>query len=1241
MSLKTLRQRDVAGGRQQGGNHAATNKPSHKRAKKISKWLCKEAQGNEKSGDESVEAHDDASGNIHDGGLDQPSELAHAGNVYGMHDVNANTRVKNQLILVSVRIFGRNVVALIDSGATHNFISAEFCKRAKLELENSSVREIQLANGATQKSGGKLHNARVVVGKHGIQDDFIAMSMKGEEFEMILGKPWLTVVNPQIDWSKNVVEIGESTIKGVSTPGHFDFKVCSLKTIKKAQRVKGARSWSILVRVVKEDGRTSIHLGEPNASVNNVQEPSPTPYSPSLDPPDWKPVQDKLANWPELLDVIESERELFEPLPDGNPIQTEVTHKIDLKEGATPPYRPPYRMSPLELAELKSQIEGLLKKGWIRPSHSPFGSPVLFAAKPDGSLRLCIDYRALNALTKKSRYPLPRIDEMFDRMTQANYITSADAAQAYHQVGIDPGDVHKTAFVCRYGQYEWIVMPFGLCNAPSTFQSLINKALGSDFDDCVMAYLDDIIIFSRTKEDHVRDVKRVLERLKKYNIRLRLSKCNFGAHEVEFLGFVVGGGVLKAAESKIKVVQTWSTPKNVHDVRSFLGFCNFYRRFVEGYSKIAAPLNELLRKDVAWCWEEQHKVAFQALKDALTNPPVLILPDWSKPFYVVVDASDYAVGATLMQDQGRGLQPIAFDGRKLNDAERKYITTDRENLALIHALRNWRCYLEGSQFTVETDHHALIHLQTQPQLNRRQVGWMELLASYTFDIVHKPGKSNVSDPLSRIPHEREIGELNVINASVGAGHALLQSCREGYAHDDYYANPANLRQFHERDGVWYWKERVCVPDVPDLRNKILVELHDAPTGGHFGVDKTLEAISRRFFWPSLKHDVRTYVRTCPTCQRTKHTNQVPAGLLQPIPAPDYPYEQVTMDLITNLPKTSNGHDACVVFVDRLSKTVKWEPCTHKINAEGTAIMYLNHVVRHHGVPKVIISDRDPRFLSHFWQEVQRILGTKLKMSTAGHAQTDGQSEVANKMLLQLLRSYAGDNPRNWDEHLAMAELAYNSSLQQSTGTTPFYALYGRHPKLPIDHELVSQTENKSVDDLVKHIHSVWESVGKHLGVAQERQAKSANRRRRHVAYAVGDKVLVATKIFKLKMNDVHKVVKVWQGPFEVVRVPGPVNVELSLPAHLKTHKVVHVSKVRPWYEVEQFGDRGKQPSFELIDGEPEYEVEALLDRKIVRRVVSYLVKWKGYDHCENMWIKRSWLNNAMDLVREYERRHPL
>lgn len=1168
----------------------------------------------------------------------EASVLANAGRICGALDPEQQ-RLRHKLLVVEIRIHGTRCKALIDSGATHDVLLS--CIADKIPVKSVECNmKIQLADGSVTRSGGKLEAVRCYM-QNGItftNDFLIIQSANTSTFQAILGKAWLTAHDPDICWARNTMRLHGELVRGEGERSSRRARVTGVRAMRRAARKRGTRLWLVLVRPAEEEQAKICVTAKEEAARAHLQK-----QFASLQPPDWAPVEQELKEWPELLGILKKHAAVFEPLPVGLPPPGRPVHRIETEPKGKPPYKRPYRMSPMELDELKLQLQGLLDRGWIRPSHSPYGSPVLFAAKADGSLRMCVDYRALNAITKKSGYPIPRIDEIFDRMGSAKYFTSLDLQMGYHQIGIAPEDVEKTAFVTRYGQFEWLVMPFGLCGAPSTFQSAVNDLLGADVDDFVAAYLDDINVFSGSKREHVEHVDCILSKLEQAGYRCRLSKCKFGRAESIFLGFTVGNGCIKVLPDKVKPLLTWPIPKTPKDVQTFLGLTNFYRRFVQNYADIASCLHALASVKTPWQWTPNHQFAFEYLIHKVTSAPALLLPDWSKPFYVVTDASSVAVGATLLQDHGNGLQPVAFEGRKMSDAERRYITTDQENLALVYALVKWRVYLEGRSFTVETDHNALKHLLTQPQLNRRQARWVEMLSSYDMKIIHKPGKQNRSDPLSRrdYPDEPDGQLLSAAAAAVTTtlGADFLQEVRDACKATKFKvapltrAMPKAVLRFD--DGLWYIDGRLCIPDNDAIKLRIFKELHDAPTGGHFGAQKTIDSVNRRFFWPELKKDVTEYCKTCPTCQRSKSSNHKPAGLLQPLPVPDHAWQQVTMDFLCNLPKTKTGFNAVMVCVDRFTKQIRVGPCKNTITSQEAARLYLDLVVRVFSLPKTIISDRDPKFTAGFWLELHKLLGTEVKMSTAGHAQTDGQTERANRTLLQILRSYCAANPRNWDELIPMAELAYNAQKQESTGVSPFYANFGREAVLPLDHSLPATKQ--SVQELVAKIHRCQEGIKEQLAKSQEAQRKYADQRRRDVQYNEGDRVLVDSNIFTLKDKEIFKLVPKYMGPFTITAVPGPVTVKLDLPVQLKTHNVIHVSKLKPFFQTARFGNRGAQPDFELIDGEPEWEVEDILGKKMLYRQPYYLVKWKGYDHCENMWIRRSALTHAMDLVREFDR----
>ncbi|GJP42002.1 hypothetical protein CLOM_g1600 [Closterium sp. NIES-68] len=444
---------------------------------------------------------------------------------------------------------------------------------------------------------------------------------------------------------------------------------------------------------------------------------------------------------------------LPDDLPNEQPPYRTHQHEIVEEPGSKPTFRAPYRLSPTELTDMKKQIEYLLAKGLIRPSTSPYGAPVLFTLKPDGSLRMCIDYRALNKQTIKNKYPIPRIDDLLDQLRGATVFSKLDLQSGYWQIRMADNSIHKTAFRTRYGSYEYLVMPFGLTNAPATFQAEMNHILRPLLDECVVVYLDDILIYSRDMKQHVEHLRRVFEILRREGFYVKLSKSKFALEKVQFPGHMVSAQGVHVDPKKIEAVRTWKTPENVKELQQFLGFANYYNRFVSQYAKIAAPLTNLLKKNTPYEWEPKHQEAVEQLKQAVTSAPVLILPDPERDYVIEADASDQSVGAFLMQDQGNGLQPIACLSKKLHGAEVNYPIHDKEALAIIIAFKTWRCYLEGRRTTVYTDHCSLKYLKTQPNLSRRQVRWIDFLEThFHYDIVYKPGHKNKADALSRPAH---------------------------------------------------------------------------------------------------------------------------------------------------------------------------------------------------------------------------------------------------------------------------------------------------------------------------------------------------------------------------------------------------------------------------------------------------------------------------------------------------------
>src|SRR5579859_7643324 len=451
----------------------------------------------------------------------------------------------------------------------------------------------------------------------------------------------------------------------------------------------------------------------------------------------------------ESIPVVREYPDVFPSDLPGMPPDRAVEFIIELQPDTAPISKRPYRMAPPELAELKVQLQELLDQGFIRPSSSPWGCPVLFVQKKDKSLRLCVDYRPLNAVTVKNKYPLPRIDTLFDQLAGAKVFSKIDLRFSYHQIKIRPSDIPETAFSTRYGLYEYLVMSFGLTNAPAYFMYLMNSVFMPELDKFVVVFIDDILVYSRSEVEHAEHLRVFLQRLRDHKLYAKFSKCEFWLNQVKFLGHTVSGEGIAVDPSKVQEVMDWKQPTTVHEIRSFLRLAGYYRRFIPEFSKIAKPMTELLKKNTPFLWNGQCEEAFHRLRKLLTIAPVLAQPDTSRLFEVFCDASGVGLGCVLMQD-GR---VIAYASRALRPHEQSYPTHDLELAAVVHALKLWRHYLMGTHCNVFTDHKSLKYIFTQTELNMRQRRWLELIKDYDLEVHYHPGKANVvADALSPKVH---------------------------------------------------------------------------------------------------------------------------------------------------------------------------------------------------------------------------------------------------------------------------------------------------------------------------------------------------------------------------------------------------------------------------------------------------------------------------------------------------------
>ena len=756
--------------------------------------------------------------------------------------------------------------------------------------------------------------------------------------------------------------------------------------------------------------------------------PRSTDDNPALDPGSKIP-----AEYQDYADVFSKTK--AHKLPEHRPYDL----KIPLQEGTTPPLLPVYNLSPLELDVLRKYIDDNLRKGFIRHSQSPAGAPILFVKKADGSLRLCVDYRGINKITIKNRYPLPLIPELLDKVGKAKQFTALDMRDGYHLLRMAEGEEWKTAFRTRYGHFEYNVVPFGLCNAPAAFQHLMNDVLREYLDVFVVIYLDDVLIYSETASEHKRHVRMVLEKLRKAGLYAKPEKCQFSVQEVAFLGYLISPHGVRMDPKKVEAVTAWPIPQSQHDIQVFLGFANFYRKFINEYSRVVAPLTALLKKDVAFRWSPEAQKAFRTLKEAFTTAPILRHFDRTRPAILEADASNEALGGTVSQYDDDGvLHPCAFHSRKFTPPERNYEIYDKEMLAIVECMDVWRHFFEGAdhKLKVLTDHKNLVWFTETKSYNRRQARWEEKLSRFDFVIQFRPGvEAGKPDALSRRPDywpkgggdpatrneftflkpEQVEGFPNEANYIVCAavaqsldidrnlGTAISASLPMDPDIGPYLEqlrNPELPRDEETQDYLEPFKllgdvvlhhGLVYVPNSNKLKLQILRMHHDATPAGHLGQEKTLELVTRNFYWPRMRKMINEYVNTCDTCARNKATRHNPHGQLHPLPIPSAPWSSVSMDFIVELPE-SGGYNAILVCVDRLTKMAHFCPTTIQVDAKETARLYLKHVFKHHGLPDNIVTDRGTQFTSRFTTHLLELCDIHSNKSTAFHPQSDGQTE---------------------------------------------------------------------------------------------------------------------------------------------------------------------------------------------------------------------------------------------------------
>lgn len=1343
-------------------------------------------------------------------------------------------------------INGLKLKALIDSCSNHSMITASFLDRANLPYASSAHQTFGVSDTAAPCLGRTTIDTRV--GRHVLSVQYTvvdtlpaAAACLHEPNEALIALDVISAVRMRVEfpWPRIVITVPapphaprsqrkpwyhvihtQPTGKHTSESSPLDDFVCSKRELKRLTAAATRGSLPLFAVHIKPaissaniclaNSRGKGFLAQQSAPAHVAQDPASIPAA----------IQ-------AIIDKHKAPGSALAPAP-PHTVATGFEMEIETLPGARPRAARQYRLSPIEQAELEKQLQKLISMGWVEPSTSPWGSCVLFAPKPGGKLRLCIDYRYLNEHTVKNTYPLPRIDALLDKLQGHRYFSALDLASGYHQIRLSDTARPKTAFRTPEGLYQWTVMPFGLTNAPSVFQNAMHSVLDGLINKICLAYLDDIIILSQSEQQHAQNLDTVLTRLKQHNFFCNVDKCQFALTQIKYLGHVVTAETVRPDPYKVSVLESWpeqdlkDTPNSI---RSFLGLAGYFRRFVPKFPTLAAPLLERLNSKTPLPWTAHCTQAFGQIKAALINATSLHHPDLNRPFHLYTDASDYAYGGVLMQEHDDHLHPVAWAGRKMRDSEVHYATFEKELGAIIFTARQWRCYLENNQpVFIHSDHNPLRFLRTQQKLNSKQARWVESLSRINWHITYIPGDKNVvADAVSRATHlptdsvplhdghlvactqslqltapvarrllapsparSSERG-LRVDTSSSTFGSTTsqplelpsttpssmryltallstaapansnshpgsLRSCATttrshsqpsdprsrhnpprqaasgappatptpaaasltlsatsastatplppppplesplptnlledlhldqahltelgkhpsntiqqqhtdflhldsqiesfwerlvaGYAHDPLFANPPVSFKFHPHHKLYYKGHRVVVPDHDKLRQQIMLWFHVHPWHAHMGVNRTTALINDSFYWPDMTTDIQRFVSTCHSCQTMK-TPSVAEAALSPLPVPAACWRVVSLDIISQLPRTSTGHDCIVVFVDQFSKMVRLIPSNSALDSRGFAKLFFTQIYPHYGLPLGICSDRGTQWNNAFFRDLCEHLGIALRLTFSYHPRANGQVERLNRVIEEALRHFVGPAHDDWDDFLPHVEFSMNSARCESTKCTPFQLNRITPPLSPTALAMDLPHTNRTPPGIMHRLHY-------HLAKQALHEAKQSmwNSTDRSLCptFKPGQNVLLSIRKIALHHPSLrNKFTKRWIGPCRILQLIGTTAAQIQLPSTLKMlniHDVFHFSVLKPYHEsFQQQSDPAPMPTPPSALG-PEFEVECITDYDKAHPLASdlgtkcphYKVHWKGYASTEDTWLPLSELANCLDAVADY------
>ncbi|CAO2169811.1 unnamed protein product [Urochloa humidicola] len=1008
-------------------------------------------------------------------------------------------------------IQGHQMRILVDSGSSHSFISTALATNLSGASAVDSPMGVQVANGDKLVCSHQFVQAQWSVAAYSFVSDLKILALSS--YDMVLGMDWLESHSPmKVHWQQKWLAVpykGSTAVLYGSSPSPPEgtvIQVCS-------------------VQAAIQDDKVVVLMP------------------------------------PEIEALIQEFAELFE-IPSELPPPRACDHAIPLIEGAAPIQVRPYRYAPALKDEIERQIKEMLDKGIIQKSSSSFSSSVLLVKKKDGTWRFCVDYRHLNAITIKGKYPVPVIDEFLDELANASWFTCLDLRAGFHQIRLKPGEEFKTAFQTHCGQYEFRVMAFGLTGAPGSFQEAMNSTLAPYLRKFVLVFFDDILIYSTSYEDHIQHIRLVFQLLAQEQWKIKLSKCVFAQREISYLGYVISEKGVGTDPTKVSAIAQWPTPTSAKELRSFLGLAGYYRKFVKGFGLISRPLTDLLKKHSLFIWTSVHDKSFAALKHTLCHAPVLALPDFSKTFAIETDASGTGVGAVLLQDG----HPLAYISKALGPKSQGLSTYEKEYLAILLAVQQWRAYLQHNEFIIFTDQKSLTQLTEQRLHTHWQQKVFSKMLGLQYRVVYKQGIDNrVADALSRkSTHELSCASLSAVSPQ------WMQEVADGYSLDEFSQTLLTkltidkdaVPHFSLVNGLIRYKGRLWIGANPQLQRKLLSASHESAIGGHSGVPATYMRMKKLFAWKGMKADITHFVKHCMVCQQAKPDRSKSPGLLQPLEIPSEAWQIISMDFVEGLPQSSSANCVLVV-VDYLTKYAHFLPLRHPFTAPVVARVFMDNVYKLHGLPQAIVTDRDRIFTSNWWKELFRLAGVTLRMSSSYHPQSDGQTERLNQTMETYLRCFVNACPSKWVQWLSLAEYWYNTSSHSAIGRSPFEALYGYSPKhFGITDETCVVPE---VSVWVQDRQLMNTLLKQHLTRSRLRMKRQEDKNRSERSFQVGDMVLLKIQPYvqsSLANRSSQKLSFKFFGPYKIIEKVGSVAYKLLLPPSSSIHPVFHVSQLK-------------------------------------------------------------------------------